>query len=60
VPIGDQIDEVDREIGMRVKVYKHLVATKKMKQAEADRRILRMRAVLVTLQKVRAANIVLL
>jgi hypothetical protein len=53
VPLKDQIDEVAREIIMRQRVYGHQVAIKKMTQAEADRRILRMQAVLATLQRLK-------
>jgi len=52
VPIAAQIDEVLRELAMRRKVYGHWVAIKKMTQAESDRHMLRMQAVLSTLQRI--------
>ena len=51
--IQAQIAEVEREIGMRVKVYRGFVHTRKMRQEEADIRIANMRAVLETLERVR-------
>lgn len=51
--IQAQISEVEREISMRVNVYRGFVHTRKMKQEEADIRIANMRAVLKTLEQVR-------
>ncbi len=45
-----QIQEVEREIALRVKVYPREVASRKMRQAVADMHLDRMRAVLRTLQ----------
>lgn len=51
--LSAQISEVEREIAMRLKVYRGFVHTRKMKQEEADIRIANMRAVLATLEQVR-------
>ena len=45
-----QIQEVEREIGMRKDIYPRLVKTRKLRQSEADYYMERMEAVLVTLQ----------
>ena len=50
VPLADQIACVERELAFRARVYPRWVADKKMLQATSDREMLRMRAVLVTLQ----------
>jgi ABC-type nitrate/sulfonate/bicarbonate transport system substrate-binding protein len=50
VPIESQIAEVQREIALRGNVYPGLVGRGKMRQAEADLCLKRMRAVLETLK----------
>lgn len=52
IPLAAQIACVEREIGMRERVYKRRVADGKMKQQAADDEIAAMRAVLVTLREV--------
>jgi hypothetical protein len=56
VPLTDQISEVQREIAMRRKVFPHWVQIKKMTQADSDRHMLRMIAVLATLQGLAKAH----
>ena len=51
--IDDQIRCVQREIGKRGHVYPRLVSAGKMQQADAEREIETMGAVLATLQRVR-------
>jgi hypothetical protein len=53
VPLDAQIACVDREIGMRVKVYARWVSEKKLTQAKADHELAAMRAVLTTLKKIK-------
>lgn len=48
--LASQIACVRREIAQRRKVYPRLVATRKMRQVEADRHIDEMEAVLATLE----------
>lgn len=48
-----QIAEVEREIKMRVDVYKRQIWSGKMKQSEADYRTDCMRAVLETLKSIK-------
>ena len=48
--LASQIACVRREIAQRRKVYPRLVATRKMRQVEADRHIEEMEAVLATLE----------
>lgn len=50
--ITAQISEVEREIGERRRVYDRLVSMRKMKQGEADEKIILMQNVLETLRKV--------
>lgn len=50
IGVQDMIACVDREIRMRTQVYPRRVADKKMRQAEADREIAVMRAVLARLK----------
>jgi len=57
VPITSQIDEVLREIATRRKLYPHFVAVKQMTQADSDRHMLRMLAVLGTLQRIARVEI---
>lgn len=51
--IDEQIKAVEREIGMRERVYPGWVAAKRMSQAKAEHEIAAMRAVLKTLQELR-------
>lgn len=51
--IDDQIRCVKREISQRGHVYPRLVSVGKMKQADADREINTMAAVLATLERLR-------
>lgn len=51
--IRDQILEVEREIGQRESVYARLVAARKMRKAEAEFFMGRMKAVLKTLEWLR-------
>ncbi len=46
IGLHDMIGEVERELRMRQQVYPRRVAERKMRQAEADRQIAVMRAVL--------------
>jgi len=55
VTLGEQIEEVKREVRMRQKVYARLVGEKKMTTAEATARTCAMAAVQRTLEKVRDA-----
>lgn len=48
--IGAQIEEINREIALRERVYPHQVRSGKMRQSVADFHLDRMRAVLKTLQ----------
>lgn len=50
VAIEDQIECVRREIAMRENVYPKWIAQGRMTQQFADRELLRMRAVLATLE----------
>lgn len=54
VSLDDQIACVRREIGLRERVYPKWVAAGKMKADAADQEIARMRAVIETLESVRA------
>ena len=51
-PLPEQRAAVVREIGMRKRVYPNWVASGRMKQAEADRQLAAMEAVLGTLDVV--------
>lgn len=51
--LNDQISEVVYEIRMREFTYPRFVATKKLRQGEADEHLRRMRAVLTTLTQLR-------
>ena len=51
--LAEMIAEVHREIGIRKHVYSGLVAKGRLKQDEADRRIVVMQAVLDTLSQLR-------
>lgn len=52
VSLSDQIAEVKRELRLREINYPRWIAAGKMNQAEADRQLERMRAVLATLEEV--------
>lgn len=52
ITIEDQIKAVEREIGMRRRVYPNWVASKRMSQEKADKEITAMEAVLETLKQV--------
>jgi hypothetical protein len=49
IPLAEQIVCVEREIGFRKRVYPRRVADRKMTQANADKQIAAMTAVLDTL-----------
>ncbi len=51
VPIAEQIEEVEREIGKRTLAYTRRIADGKMSREVAIKRMTRMRAVLRTLQQ---------
>lgn len=50
IPIADQAAEAQREVDFRVRVYPNMVMTGRMKQADADRHLARMRAATATLK----------
>lgn len=52
ITIEEQIACIERELGMRVKLYPRWVKSWKLTQAAADEELARMRAVLLTLQRV--------
>lgn len=54
ITLDDEIREVTREIGQRRHVYARLVGDKRMFQADADRQIAVMQAVLARLQAEKA------
>jgi hypothetical protein len=54
VTLGEQILAVQREIGMRERVYPGLVRNGKMKLDESERQIAAMKAVLETLRIIEA------
>ena len=49
IPLADQIKEAKRELAMRERLYPGWIAKGTLKQADADRQLERMRAVLHTL-----------
>jgi hypothetical protein len=49
--LREQIEEVEREIDLRRKVYPNQVRLKKMRQSIADYHLARMQAVLITLRQ---------
>lgn len=55
VSLADQITCVRREIAMRARVYPRWVALKRMTREDANEEIARMKAVLATLEGLRAA-----
>lgn len=54
ISIGQQIEEVQRELEKREQVYPRLIDAKKMKRSVAEYHVERMRAVLRTLEWVQA------
>lgn len=52
ITIEEQIACIERELGMRVKLYPRWVKGGKLTQTAADEELARMRAVLLTLQRV--------
>src|SRR5690606_16691359 len=54
VPLDRQIAAAEREVALRRNVYPHRIATGKMTQAEADRHIAEMEAIVATLRWLRA------
>jgi len=60
ISIDDQVKCVEREIKMRHSVYARRVADKKMTQAQADREIEAMEAVLGTLRDVQSKSMLAL
>jgi hypothetical protein len=50
ISLNQQIEEVEREIALRERVYPRQISSGKMRQSVADYHIARMRAVLLTLQ----------
>jgi len=52
--LDEQIAEVKREVAMRERVYAGWVLNGRMKLEDSQRQIRRMRAVLTTLEKLRA------
>ena len=50
ISLPQQIEEVEREIALRERVYPHQVRTGKMRPSIADYHMERMRAVLATLK----------
>lgn len=54
VPVREQMRCVEREVRLRRSAYARWVASGRMKQAEADREIAAMEAVLDTLREVEA------
>lgn len=55
ISLDDQIKCVEREIGMRKRVYARWVENKRMTQAKADQETAAMQAVLDTLVALKAA-----
>lgn len=50
IPIEQQIEEVNRELAMRAKVYPGLIARGRMRKSEADHAVARMQAIKATLE----------
>ena len=53
IPLSNQIACVEREIGLRLRVYPRWVESEKMKQEKADSEIATMKAVLETLKTIK-------
>lgn len=56
VTLAQQIDAVEREIRMREQVYPRRIEAGRMTREQADAELLRMRAVLATLQRLALAG----
>lgn len=56
IDLAAQIKCVEREIGMRERVYPRWVASKKMSQQKADAEIAAMNAVLATLKRLQTGE----
>ena len=54
IPLAEQIDEVLRELAMRGHAYPRWIEQGSMTQVQADRQVLRMKAVLATLKSLQA------
>lgn len=54
ITLDEQIQEVKRELTMRVGYYKKLVEKEPAKRQQLERQYLRMKAVLETIEKLRA------
>jgi hypothetical protein len=59
ISLSQQIEEVERELRLRSEAYPRWVATRKMRQAEADYHVARMLAVKATLEWLRDQNIII-
>jgi hypothetical protein len=59
VSIEAQISEVKREIGLRQRVYPNRVMSQRMSQADADKHMARMKAVLATLEAVQRKELLI-
>lgn len=53
ISLNQQIEEVERELAMRARVYPGLVSRSKLSQSIADYHVARMRAVKATLEWLR-------
>ena len=53
VTLDDEIDEVEREIAQRKKLYPYWISTGKLKEAEATLRMNRLKAVLERLRAIK-------
>jgi len=49
ISLAQQIDEIDRELGQRAKVYPRLVASGKLRQSHADFQVDRLKAARATI-----------
>ena len=52
ISLAQQIECVEREINMRLRVYPRLISQQKMSQVKADKELAAMRAVLETLHAI--------
>lgn len=53
ISINQQIEEVERELAMRAKVYPNMVSRRKLRQSEADFYIQRLQAAKASLEWLR-------
>lgn len=53
IPLSDQIDEIQRELDQRARVYPRMIQDGRLKPERADIQIARMRAVLGTLKGIK-------